>query len=99
MGQGLPVTGGSASEFPALCCASTHRKESYGYCQESCKEARQEASKETGRQETGSEEIGRQESSGEKARCQESRCQETCRQAQAECRVHETDDAVGDARR
>src|SRR4051812_9394003 len=42
MEQGVPVTGGSASvgSAPTSSRASNQRKENYGYCQESCKEAR-----------------------------------------------------------
>src|SRR5512141_1293989 len=100
MRQGLPVTGGPASEGAASCCALKHRKENYGHCQESCKEARrEEGCEEAGSQETGCEEIGRQESAAEKARCEKSSPEEAGGQAQAECRVHEADDAGGDTRR
>src|SRR5258708_34502373 len=73
---------------------STTRKENYGYCQESSKEDREE-----GRQEAGEEagEETREESTGEESRAEEG--QEVGRQAQAERRVHEGDDAVEHARR
>ena len=69
---------------------STTRKENYGYCQESVKEDRQE-----GRQEACGEEVRqetREESTGEESCAEES--QEVGGQAQAERRIHETDDAV-----
>ncbi len=72
-GAVLPVTGRSASECSALCRASTHRKENYGYCQESYKEAGREKARreEIRREETRREEIRREESTGEKTRREE----------------------------
>ncbi len=95
-GAVLSVTGRSASECSALCRASTHRKENYGYCQESYKEAgREKARREEVRcEKTRREEARREESSGEKTRREEG-CEETRCEAQTERRVHEGDDALG----
>ena len=95
-GAVLPVTGRSASECSALCRASTHRKENYGYCQESYKEA--------GRKETRCEKIRCEKTRREKTRREKTRSEETGRKegrketrskAQTERRVHESDDAIG----
>src|SRR5580765_5224561 len=61
------------------------RKESYGYCQKSCKEAREKARGEKARgEETGGEE-GRKESCTEEGCAQEEGCtEEGWRQAQAQ---------------
>src|SRR5947207_15995112 len=77
---------------------STDRKENHGYCQESFEEARKEAGcKKAGRKETRRQEI-RQESARKKNSREESRAQEIGRQAQAQCRFHESNDACGNAR-
>ena len=53
---------------------STTRKECYGYCQESCKEAREEAGgKEARSEETRSEKTRCEKSTGEEGRPEESR--------------------------
>src|SRR4029453_19347649 len=85
--------------FGAVCSASTQRKENYGYCQES-EEIREEAGREKGpREETCGEKGPSEESSRKESSCEETRSQEVDSEAQAECRVHEADDPVGNARR
>jgi hypothetical protein len=55
---------------------STHRKENYGYCQESYKEIREEASQEDRRKETRSQEVSKEscaEESGTEKSSEENR--------------------------
>src|SRR6185295_18149295 len=92
-----PATGGTASDRSALTARNKrHRKETYGYCKESCEEARQKARRQKAR---------RQETRGEETRCQESVCderdpgqegrrEETRREAQAHRGKHEGKVAV-----
>src|SRR5437867_9547151 len=77
---------------------STTRKETYGYCQESCKETRcQKARRKEigGGEETRREESGGEESASEKG-CAEKSCEEARYKAQTERRIHEGNDAVVD---
>ena len=68
------MTGGSASERSALCRASTHRKENYGYCQESCKEARrQEARRKPAAKKPAAKKPAAKKPAAKKARREESR--------------------------
>src|SRR6266480_4868454 len=77
---------------------STDRKENHGYCQESFKEIRKEVGcKKAGRKETRRKEICK-ESYREEGSRQEGRAQEDRSQAQTQCGIHESDDALLDTR-
>src|SRR5947209_2628643 len=90
--RGYPLTGGSASEGSAPCYrASIHRKENYGYRQESCKEARRKKSicrKENGCKENRRQQASRRQENARQEGRSEDR-QESRHEAQAECSFHE----------
>ena len=78
---------------------STTRKESYGYCQESCKKPAKKPAARSPQRRSPQRRSPPRRKHRQEGRAAKKAAKKSARKAQAQCGVHEGDDPVGSARR